>query len=65
MSENHEIQEKEPEEREFSGSSSSAIYDAPLSWVALFGALLAVGSLIPIIVYPGGGGYSSLSNTIL
>jgi hypothetical protein len=63
MSEKQEPQVTE--EREFSASSSSSIYDAPLSWVALFGALLAVGSLVPIIVYPGGGGYSSLSNTVL
>jgi len=65
MSENKEGQGAGGEEREFRASSSSAIYDAPLSWVALFGALLAVGSLVPVIVYPGGGGYSSLSNTIL
>ena len=65
MSENKEVQPSGGEEREFTASSSSAIYDAPLSWVALFGALLAVGSLVPVIVYPGGGGYSSLSNTVL
>jgi hypothetical protein len=65
MSEGQNLQNNQDTEREFSGSSSSAIYDAPLSWVALFGALLAVGSLIPVIVYPGGGGYSSLSNTVL
>ena len=65
MSEGQDLQNNQDTEREFSGSSSSAIYDAPLSWVALFGALLAVGSLIPVIVYPGGGGYSSLSNTVL
>lgn len=65
MSDQNDVHDEINEEREFSGSSSSAIYDAPLSWVALFGALLAVGSLVPIIVYPGGGGYSSLSNTVL
>jgi hypothetical protein len=65
MSENKDVQGSGGEEREFSASSSSAIFDAPLSWVALFGALIAVGSLVPVIVYPGGGGYSSLSNTVL
>ena len=53
------------EEREFTGSSLSSIFGGPLSWVAMFGALTAVGSLIPVLVYPLGGGYYSLSHVLL
>lgn len=53
------------EEREFARSPMSSILGAPLSWVALFGALTGVGSLIPILTYAGGGGYASLSTIVL
>jgi hypothetical protein len=58
-------QEDVEEEREFARSPMSAVLGAPLSWVALFGALTAVGSLIPVFMYPQGGGYASLSNVVL
>ncbi|MFC2031688.1 hypothetical protein ACFLWA_13290 [Chloroflexota bacterium] len=60
-----ETEEEETQEREFSRSPMSSILGAPLSWVALFGAICAVGSLIPILPYAGGGGYASLSTIIL
>ncbi len=53
------------EEREFTRRSASSIVGAPLSWVALLGALTGVGSLIPVLMYTGGGGYASLSQVIL
>ena len=55
----------EVEEREFARSPMSSILGAPLSWVALFGALTGVGSLIPVLAYPTGGGYASLSTIVL
>src|SRR3989304_733929 len=55
----------EAEEREFARSPMSSIRGAPLSWVALFGALTGVGSLIPVVAYPMGGGYASLSTIVL
>ena len=59
------VEEAEQEEREFERSSMSSILGAPLSWVALMGALCGVGSLIPILPYAGGGGYASLSTIVL
>ncbi|MBL7063409.1 MAG: hypothetical protein ISS49_04270 [Anaerolineae bacterium] len=53
------------EEREFARRPMSSILGAPLSWVALFGALTGVGSLIPVLMYSGGGGYASLSQIVL
>ena len=53
------------EEREFTASLRSSILGGPLSWVALFGALNAVTSMIPVVVYPLGGGYVSLGQILL
>ena len=55
----------EVNEKEYTGSSASSIFGGPLSWVAAFGALTAIGSMVPIIIYPMGGGYYSLSQLLL
>ena len=55
----------EVNEKEYTGSSASSIFGGPLSWVAAFGALTAIGSIVPIIIYPLGGGYLSLSQLLL
>jgi len=46
-------------------SVSSAIGGAPISWVALMGALIGGGSVIPLIYYVEGGGYHSLSYALI
>lgn len=47
------------EEREFKATSAVAIFGAPISWVALFGALIGGMSIIPLLFYPMGGGFMS------
>lgn len=46
-------------------STSATIGGAPVSWVALMGALLGAGSIIPLIYYVEGGGYHSLSYAVI
>ncbi len=65
MSEEQIRRENSQEEREFASSPMASLLGAPLSWVALFGALTGVGSMIPVIFYVGGGGYASLSTIVL
>lgn len=53
--------EQKPKEgdREFSGRGMASIFGAPISWVALFGALMGALSIVPMIFYPFGGGFAS------
>jgi hypothetical protein len=46
-------------EREFSGRGMASIFGAPISWIALFGALMGALSIVPMIFYPFGGGFAS------
>jgi hypothetical protein len=46
-------------EREFTGRAMASIFGAPISWIALFGALMGALSIIPMIFYPFGGGFAS------
>jgi hypothetical protein len=48
-----------PEEREFTGRGMATIFGAPISWIALFGALIGALSIVPLIFYPFGGGFAS------
>ena len=41
--------------------SSTNVFGAPISWVALFAAILGGTSLIPLVFYGEGGGYLSLN----
>jgi hypothetical protein len=65
MIEKSDLREVHEEEREFTRRAMSSILGAPLSWVALFGALTGVGSFIPVLIYTSGGGYASLSQIVL
>jgi hypothetical protein len=51
---------KQPEERDFQARSASGIFGAPISWVALIGALMGALAVVPFLFYPVGGGYTSL-----
>jgi hypothetical protein len=44
---------------------TATIGGAPVSWVALMGALLGGGSIIPLIYYIEGGGFHSLSYAVI
>jgi hypothetical protein len=46
-------------------SVTATIGGAPVSWVALMGALLGAGSIIPLVYYIEGGGYHSLSYALV
>jgi hypothetical protein len=46
-------------ERDFAGRGMARIFGAPISWVALFGALMGALSIVPMIFYPFGGGFAS------
>lgn len=48
------------QERDFQAKSASGIFGAPISWVALIGALMGAMSIIPFLFYPVGGGFTSL-----
>jgi hypothetical protein len=48
-----------PEVKEFEAKSAVAIFGAPISWVALFGALIGALSIVPLLMYPFGGGFMS------
>ncbi len=48
-----------PGEREFTGRGMATIFGAPISWIALFGALMGALSIVPLIFYPFGGGFAS------
>lgn len=47
------------EERKFKAKSAVSIFGAPVSWVALFGALIGAFSIVPFIFYVSGGGMMS------
>ena len=46
-------------------TTTATIGGAPVSWVALMGALLGGGTIIPLIYYIEGGGYHSLSYAVI
>jgi hypothetical protein len=47
------------EEREFVGKGMARIFGAPISWIALFGALMGALAIVPMLFYPFGGGFAS------
>jgi hypothetical protein len=55
MAETQPVQAKE---------SVATIFGAPISWVALYAALVGATSLIPLIFYAEGGGYTALSSPL-
>jgi hypothetical protein len=46
-------------ERDFEAKSAAGIFGAPISWVALVGALMGALAIVPFIFYPFGGGFMS------
>ena len=46
-------------EEKFEAKSAVSIFGAPVSWVALFGALIGALSLVPFLFYVNGGGFMS------
>jgi len=46
-------------ERKFEAKSAVSIFGAPVSWVALFGALIGALSIVPMAFYTSGGGFMS------
>lgn len=48
------------QERDFQAKSSAGIFGAPISWVAMFGALIGALSIVPFLFYPVGGGFTSV-----
>jgi hypothetical protein len=48
------------QERTFEAKSASGIFGAPISWVAMVGALMGALSIVPFLFYPVGGGFTSL-----
>lgn len=52
-------QKTKDSEREFTGRGMASIFGAPISWIALFGALIGALSIVPLIFYPFGGGFAS------
>jgi len=57
-------QKTPPGEREFTGRGMATIFGAPISWIALFGALMGALSIVPMIFYPFGGGFASAGMVI-
>ncbi len=57
-------QKTEEGSREFVGRGMASIFGAPISWIALFGALMGALSIVPMIFYPFGGGYASAGMVI-
>jgi hypothetical protein len=53
-----EDKERAPE-RDFEAKSAVGIFGAPLSWVALVGALIGAMAIVPFLFYPLGGGFLS------
>ena len=58
-------QKTDSTEREFTGRGMASIFGAPISWVALFGALMGALSIVPMIFYPFGGGFASAGMVIM
>jgi hypothetical protein len=44
--------------------AAATLGGAPISWVAIIGALMGVGSMIPLVYYIEGGGYHSLAKAM-
>ena len=53
------MEQRTSEEREFTGKGMATMFGAPISWIALFGALMGALSIVPMIFYPFGGGFAS------
>ncbi|MCJ7532933.1 MAG: ECF transporter S component [Anaerolineales bacterium] len=51
-------------EREFVGKGMAKIFGAPISWIALFGALMGALAIVPMLFYPTGGGFASAGMVI-
>ena len=51
-------------EREFVGKGMAKIFGAPISWIALFGALMGAMAIVPMLFYPTGGGFASAGMVI-
>ncbi len=47
-------------ERTFKGHSESGLLGAPISWIAMVGALMGALAIVPFLFYPVGGGFTSL-----
>ena len=47
-------------EKQYAAKSAVSIFGAPVSWVALFGALIGALSIFPFLFYVTGGGFMSL-----
>jgi hypothetical protein len=58
------MEQKTSSEREFTGRGMATIFGAPISWIALFGALMGALSIVPMIFYPFGGGFASAGMVI-
>jgi len=52
------------EERRFDSKSAASIFGAPVSWVALYGALIGALSIVPYIFYSTGTGFTSAGMAI-
>jgi len=44
--------------------SRSYLFGTPIAWIAAYGALVAVTSLVPLVPYAGGGGYWPLATPL-
>lgn len=53
---------EEIEEEVFERGGMATIFGAPISWIALFGAICAVTTVIPFYFYVTGGGYVSVAS---
>jgi len=51
-------------ERDFTGKGMAKIFGAPISWIALFGALMGAMAIVPMLFYPTGGGFASAGMVI-
>jgi hypothetical protein len=45
--------------RTYRGQGMATVLGGPISWVALFGALIGALSIVPMLFYLSGGGYVS------
>ena len=47
------------ETKKYTATSRAGFFGAPISWVALFGALIGALSIVPVVFYSTGGGFIS------
>jgi hypothetical protein len=50
--------------KESDARAAATIGGAPISWVAIIGALLGAGTMVPVVYYIEGGGYHSLAKAM-